>query len=118
MTPQEVLNRAADHIERYGLEKGHWIPDKFASGSGPTTTECPACTGGALALAVSRGREFSPNFILRPSEKRTLDEAIDMLARFIPEDIQGVTPLDRVIEWSDRSTQAHVVATLRAAAAG
>lgn len=119
MTPQDLLRKAADHIEKYGQSVGHWIPNEYTTATGfPAIPECPACAGGAMALVVTNGLDFSPNFVRRPSERHTLEEALELLTRHL-----GLNPLhdyggnlDAVVEWSDSSTQEQVVAGLRAAA--
>ena len=120
MTPQGLLLKAADHIERYGLIRGNWVPDRVADRwfKEAPQPDCPACVGGALAIEVSGGRDFSPNFVRRPSEKRTMERAIDLLLDHLypGAEADGPDPLDYVIEWSDSTPQDEVVASLRAAA--
>lgn len=120
MTPQELLRRAADHIERYGKIEGRWIPDEAVGEVGePKSRDCPACAGGALAMIVSGYSTFSPNFVSPPA-RRTMQQAIDLLVRELDplgvERARDCPPLDWIIEWSDTHSTKEVVAGLRAAA--
>jgi hypothetical protein len=112
MTPQEILLKAADHIEQYGLAKGTWVHfvgDKHLE-------ECPSCAGGALTVVASGGGETSPS-LYRGENREVLDQAMSMLVDHLGLDHEADwQSLDYIIRWSDSSTQKEVVRTMRAAA--
>lgn len=90
MTDTEVLLAAADLIERNGLHKGDYWPDR----PGPYMPGKPCCALGAIRVFVPRAH---------CAQRRAVSA---MLA--------GV--VGNVSQWSDDHTQAEVVATLRAVA--
>ena len=91
MTDSEVLSAAADLIERCGLHKGEYWPGDDDDREYEFGDPC--CALGAIRLIV-----FSEN--ARHSAAMKLAKVVDCVS-----------------EWNDRSTQAEVVATLRAVAA-
>lgn len=123
MTPQELLLKAADHIEKYGLARGSWVADEFLDDEVAhiTTMECPACAAGAMTVELTGGADFSPNYLVNPSQRETLQEALVLLAQqaglsFDPNKLRLGGALDAVIDWSDNSAQGEVVSAMRAAA--
>lgn len=116
MKASELLDKAADHIEQYGLERDGWVEATWDDYS-PAPRECAACAGGALAIHLSGGRYFSPNFIELRSNRDTLDAATDYIVQYLGLPTRrAYANLDAVIEWNDASTQDEVVAGLRGAA--
>lgn len=110
----DVLDAAADHIERVGLARGRfyaavdwpdfWPSDLFARGGKPDESrqakvlDSPCCALGALGVAAPTGRMYTRAVV-----------ALDVGLRPV-----GVTSIS---SWSDTAGQAAVVATLRCIAA-
>lgn len=120
MDAREVLRAAADHIEMYGLQHGGWVaPSAMAEGN-PTKLEtrtCPACAGGAMAIALSDGKDYSPNFLGAGQMSLVREACALVVAELRLSSNRGSIPaLDEVIEWSDSHTKDEVVAGLRQAA--
>ncbi|TGB11590.1 DUF6197 family protein [Streptomyces sp. MZ04] len=107
----DILELAADHIERVGLHRGYQY-DFEQYEQGTALRDCPVCTLGAINFAVCG----SP--MLDGSGHDTLahavalvDSAAAALARHI-----GITPTPRsVLRWSDdpERTQDDVVQAFR-----
>lgn len=115
VTPEvrNLLLRAAEHIETYGLNKQTWIPRM--RGDRINYSECPACIGGALAIEASGGRECSPNWV-SPVQLALVDDALQAVARTLR--IAEGFALGGVTSWNDlpTTTKEDAVRILRVAA--
>jgi hypothetical protein len=133
MRPSEILDKAADIVERNGWTKGEWYrpvemgPDESgADGGDVPENECPVCAGAAINLAL----KYLPDY---QHDDDFMDENAEMAftalaARVdheVRQDVETGRPLlahhllDAVTSWNDRHdrTADEVVAELRAAAA-
>ena len=115
MKPSEILDKAADVIERNGLVAGQWYE--------PTGTksplDCPMCTGGALAVAAG----FYPSYAADSEPTGAFADAIGVLIeRLGLDEALGRTAQEALLygiaPWNDAGhTAEEVVRELRAAAA-
>ena len=116
MKPSEILDKAADVIERNGLVAGQW----FEPTGNRSPLDCPMCAGGALAVAAG----FYPSYAADSEPTGTYADAIGVLAERLNLDpanrhrtaqellLYGIAP------WNDAGhTAEEVVRELRAAAA-
>lgn len=119
---KHTLLRAADHIEKYGLNQDGKY---FAPGmTGKPREECSACVYGALAVASGSGIFAyldDEGGMEDPYNVNALDEPIRSAADVLEEYLtsQGLGE-DGIIEWNDdteNTTPESVVRALRNAAA-
>lgn len=115
MTSSQILERAADVVERNGLHHGDWIstvPDM-------PEVDCPVCTGGAINIAALGHAEIDADD--ETSLRGAHRQAYLALARRIAPNVADETEalVETVARWNDaeRPTAEQVVAMLRAAAA-
>ena len=101
----DVLDRAADHIDRVGWTQGDWCE----ATPGLRPEESPVDADSALAVAVGAA-PFTPGSGLTPAQAVAYHAAMNALHRHI----RG-----GLIAWNDKPgrTQAEVTAVMRAAAA-
>jgi hypothetical protein len=121
MTPSQILDKAADHIERYG-----WMAEDWYAADGVTPPEqCAACAGGAINIVA----EYAPDYLDHDDTSRPVFGALEALAArlspHVQEDLEdgdhwdGELLLDVIASWNDAKgrTRDEVVEELRAAAA-
>ena len=101
----DLLDRAADHIDRVGWTQGDWCEEK----PGLQPKDCPVCAGGALTVAAY-GDPFSTGGHCKPDQFALRVAAVTALIRHI---------CDGLIDWNDAEgrTKGEVVGAMRAAAA-
>lgn len=108
---RELLLKAADHIETYGLHKGNWADEGYRAAYHETHYRfCPACAGGALAITISNGVRCSPNVIQLLSARYVLQRAEEILDNYldlsaIGDDDMAVEPRGRIVKWNDQEEQ-------------
>lgn len=113
MKPSEILDEAAEVIERNGLAAGDWyVPE-----GNKAPSECRVCTGAALAIGAGQ----SPRFLGFYDPTGPLAGAVGALLdrlNLSPLEGQWRPEVAAIAAWNDSGcTDAEVVAELRAAAA-
>ncbi|MFF5615427.1 hypothetical protein ACFY7B_21145 [Streptomyces albidoflavus] len=101
----DLLERAADHIDRVGWAQGDWYEET----PGLQPKDCPACADGALAVAAY-GRPRGAGAHRTPDQVALYAAAMTALSRHIG---------DGLIAWNDDEarTKEQVVGAMRSAAA-
>lgn len=130
-SPAETLRRAAAHIEAEGkatrafFEKPHMNADIRA---------CPACTVGAIIIGAGMVDQYKQDMgsltLAEFLDQPEIDEPVKLLDSHLQRIYSGdrrvagqypyetsTVPRARIFDWSDRSSQTEVIASLRAAAA-
>lgn len=107
MTPDktvaEMLEAAAQEIERSGHHKGWYWRDSYNSG--------PCCAIGAIRRVCGD----SDNDAIESGPAKAADAAVDVLETYLR--ARGLLPARKWIPyWNDRTDAADVIAALRAAA--
>lgn len=123
MKTSEILDKAADVIERNGWHQGDWMHAR----PGRQDDECPVCEGGALNLAVTGSPCIDADDDDAPADLLTAYEVMAHRAKpsleIGPEDYTVGELLEAFVEvvasWNDAKgrTAEEVVRELRAAAA-
>lgn len=127
MKTSEILDKAADVIERNGWTKGKWYtPLEVSPEELSTENECAVCAAAAINIALDYLPDYQhdDDFMDEDAEKAftVLAARVDHEVRL---DVETGHPLfahhllDAVTSWNDRHdrTAEQVVAELRAAAA-
>ncbi|MFD0902386.1 DUF6197 family protein [Actinomadura sediminis] len=114
MKPSQILERAADVVERNGLHHGDWIltvPDM-------PEVDCPVCAGGAINVAALGHAEIDADdeASLRGAHRQAYLALARLIVPGVAEETEAL--IETVARWNDaeRPTAEQVVAMLRAAA--
>ncbi|MGH3712840.1 MAG: DUF6197 family protein [Micromonosporaceae bacterium] len=111
-TTADVLDRAADHIERHGFNQGTYYDNAAA--------ECPAaCTAGAIAIAAYGYPAWIPEYVTGWGHAEYTD-AFEWMQGYLAANLDRYAGQSiGVYAWNDspHTTGMDVVDTLRAAAA-
>jgi hypothetical protein len=121
MLTSEILDKAADHIERVGWAKDDWyIEPLIVSDDGADWSDCKLCAGGGINVAAGYDADFDEHAGL--ADGHPAARAFMVLAERVAPDEEVADPDDAVtvvIKWNDADerTAEEVVRELRAAAA-
>lgn len=86
----EVLEKAAEHLERVGLNKGY-LYDEDKADEGTPITDCPVCAWGAILYAVHGA----------PRPSSTGSDADFQLGQAAGSAVAAHLHIQKLVDWSD-----------------
>ena len=64
MSTSQILDRAADHIEKYGWARKEYFRPEIPDGPNLPPNQCPVCADAAISVAAGQHPEFSEGLTL------------------------------------------------------